>query len=467
MMQSKIRTDLVIQLVPWIDQFVNRIPYLEKESRRDYRKTLLSFITYMERNLARKSSPTMIKQETIAGWLKEMTARCCLQTVVSRVGTITRFLSFLEKNGVLQENPLARLQKQYPKRGFRGIVLALVGSSPQKSLQALKLPSRFSSPLGLHMQKFIALGRSQGKIYRAEEYILCSFDRFLGSYSDPPRQLSDSILRQWLNLFSRHRPGTLYQNFAVIRQFCLYLRRFDPNAYVPGPSLTPSLPPPFLPHIYSRTELVAILKAARQLKPSTWAPLRPQILYLLILLLYTTGIRLGEVLKLQLGDIDWENQSLYIRETKFFKSRSVPLSPSMMKELGDYLQLRQQSGAPTNPESPLFWNPHRQGPHSRAVIQKPFRRMLQRLGLKPTRGRSGPRLHDMRHSFAVHRLEDWYRRGVDVQSRLGLLSTYLGHGRVASTQRYLTMTTELLQQASQRFNQYSISNKHEENQNEK
>ena len=467
MMENKMKNEWGAHILSWIERFVAQIPHLQKVTRQKYRRILLTFVAYVERISGKKKClPIRIERKIIAGFLKEMRAHYSLYTVLSRVGIIDNFLSFLRKSGGLQKNPLTCLQKQFPSKGLKGIILALTGPSPQKSLRALKVPPEFASPLGANMKQFIALHQTQGRIYQSEVHIFRRFDRFLRSYSDPPRQLSDSILQRWLGLFSRAHSGHRYKIFKVIRRFCLYLRRLDPEAYVPDSSLGPSPPPPFFPHIYSRSELVALLKAARQLKPSGYSPLRPQTLYLLILLLYTTGMRLGEALKLQLADIDWKNRALHLRETKFFKSRLVPLSPSMMKEVEVYLQLRQRSGAPTNPQSFLFQNPHHKGPYSNSAIGEPFRRMVKRLGLPPTQGHSGPRLHDLRHTFAVHRLEDWYRRGVDVQSKLGLLSTYLGHVGIASTQRYLTMTTELLQQASQRFNQYFTSLNKEEKRNE-
>ena len=230
-------------------------------------------------------------------------------------------------------------------------------------------------------------------------------------------------------------PQHRYKNFIVVRRFCLYFRRFDPKAYVPDSFLSPSPPSPSLPHIYSRSEIAALLKEVKRLKPSTYSPRRGEMFYLLIVLLYTTGMRVSEVLSLRSGDIDWKRKALSIRKTKFFKSRLVPLSSSTMRQLEEYLQLRQGSGLPTHSESLIFQNLHRKGPYSKPAIQGPFREMLRHLGLKPTRGYSGPRLHDLRHSFAVHSLDEWYRRGKDVQSKLGLLSTYLGHLNIASTQR--------------------------------
>lgn len=454
MARLKMKIVLITQLLPWIERFLMKDSYLDEKTCRRYRHSILVFTTYLEKSSKNKKSFALkIKQKVITGWLKEITAHHTLTSALGRVGTVARFLSFLKENGVLQKNPLGTLQERYPREGLKGIVLALIGPSPRKSLQALKASPRFASPLGPYMKKFISLHRSQGEIYQRGEYMLSRFDRFLRSYSDPPKRLSDTIVRQWLSLFSKNGSITRYKSFLIVRNFCLYLRRFDPTAYVPDISLTSTPSSSFFPHIYSRAEVVAILKETRKLKPSTWTPLRPQTFYLLILLLYTTGIRLGEALRLRLNGIDWKEEALYIRETKFFKSRLVPLSHSMMKQLKNYVQLRQRVGLPTNSQSLLFQNPHKQGPYANSSIRETFQSLLEHLDLKSAE-HGGPRIHDLRHTFACHRLEEWYRKGENVQSKLGFLSTYLGHVNLDSTQRYLTMTTELLQQASKRFNQY-------------
>ena len=446
--------NLPIQLRNLVEQFISRNPNFKTCTQRSCRCSILKSLSCLEKTSWKNGLPINVKQDSIIRWLRKMKARyAALHTIVPRIRKVSDFFQFLKDNGYMSENPLEVLRKQYPRKGLKAVILALIGSSPQNSLKDLKPPSRFTSPLGTSMQKFIVLGRSQGKVYRAEEQILCSFDRFLAAHPDPPKQLSDSILKQWLNLFTDKSDAHRCRNFAVVRRFCFYLRRFNSEVYVPDISLTPPSPKPPLPHIYSADEIGTLLKALRHSKPSPQFFLRPQMLYILVLLLYTTGMRLGEALKIRLKDIDWEEEKIYIRETKFFKSRLVPLSGSMAKELEDYFQLRKGAGLPTSPESFLFQNPHRQRPYWNSTIEKVFRHTLKDLGLKPKQGYNGPRIHDLRHTFAVHRLERWYREGKDVQSRLGLISTYLGHVGIASTQRYLTMTTELLQQASQRFNQ--------------
>jgi integrase len=457
-MQGKAEDNLGRRLAPWIEKFIAGIPHVQGSTRRTYRYHVKRFVRYLEASSVRgKRLPIALKRETMVAWLRDRSARLSLRTIDSRIVPVCGFLSFLEGEGVLRRNPLKRLQERYPRKGLRGIVRALTGESPRKSLQALKARPRFTSPLGPSLQGFIALERSHGKLYEGEEGALRRFDRFLRSYPNPPRRLSDSILRRWLRLFSGLHPSHRYKNSVLIRKFCIYLRRFDPEAYVPD---SPTVPCPtrFLPHIYSRSQIASLLEAAGHLTPSAYSPLRPQMLRLLVSLLYTTGMRIGEALKLRLCDIDWKEETLHVREAKFFKSRLVPLSRSMAREMKRYVRLYRRSSVPINHDSPLFQNPRTQRPYSKSCVRGAFHLLCDSLGIRTPAG-ARPRFHDLRHTFAVHRLEDWYRKGEDVQSKLGLLSTYMGHGSISGTQRYLTMTTELLQHASGLFDQYFSSAK--------
>ena len=395
--------NLSIEVRNLVEQFVSRNPNHKECTRRGDRCAILKSLSYLEGNSWKGGLPTNITQASLIRWLKKMKKRyVALYTIMPRMRRVSGFFQFLKNNGYLKENPLDVLKKRYSRKGLKAVILALMESSPQKSLKDLKALPRFTSPLGKSMQNFIAFSRSQGKAYRAEEKLLCRFDRFLTSYSDPPEQLSDSILRQWINLFSDRSEAHQCKNFSVVRQFCLYLRRFDPESYVPDTSLSPPSPQLFIPHIYSKKEIVILLNALRQSKPSKQFRLRPQMLYILVLLLYTTGMRVGEALKLRLRDIDWKEEKLYIRETKFLKSRTVPLSRSMVKELKHYVQLREQDRLPTSPESFLFQNLHRPKAYDNSTISKLLRQILRDLGLKPKKGRRGARIHDLRHSFATY-----------------------------------------------------------------
>lgn len=206
----------------WIEQFVANIPYLKSCSRQMYRHVVLDFVRHIEKSSGKENFfSVVLKQGLIAGWLKEMSVKFSKHTVVWRAGILTHFFDFLEKRGCLGKNPLGQLQKKYPKKGLKGIVLALVGTSPQKSLQALERSPRFASFLGDQMQKFISLGRAQGKIYKETERFLCQFDRFLISYPYPPSKLSDSILKKWLSMFAKCSSSHQYESFYIVRRFCL------------------------------------------------------------------------------------------------------------------------------------------------------------------------------------------------------------------------------------------------------
>ena len=394
-----------------------------------------------------------MKQETVLGWIKEI-KRCypVHATVMNWVRIVAAFLTFLHNREIILESPLDLLKTQYPVRGLNGIVLALLSLNPEKSLQRLRAPDRFGSPLGKCMLDFIKLGRAQGKKYKTEEDVLFRFDQFLMTFDIPPPQLSVSIIKKWILQSSKTKPVTRYTNLGIIRRFCVYLRRFDPEAYLPDLSLVP-VRIHSKPYIYSETEIKALLRAASQLKASPHSPLRPQVFHLLIVLLYTSGLRIGEALKLRLCDIDMKNGGIYIRETKFFKSRMVILSPSMMNELKNFIFLSTRENGRNPPDTYLFRNPRLKTHYSPALIWSMFRSLLVSAEIKKSKG-YGPRIHDLRHTMAVHRLERWYREGENVQAKLGLLSTYLGHSNVSGTQVYLTMTPELLEHASCRFSEY-------------
>jgi site-specific recombinase XerD len=183
--------------------------------------------------------------------------------------------------------------------------------------------------------------------------------------------------------------------------------------------------------------------------------IEPITLRTIILLLYGAGLRVGEALALNLADVDLTGSLLSVRLTKFFKSRLVPLGRHLSHAMEAYFKWRQRTHPSVDKDSPFFVK--RTGGRVVSVtLQATFRRLREHAGVHRTdRGRYQPRMHDLRHSFAVHRLVDWYRQGADVQRLLPYLSVYLGHVHIAATQVYLTMTPELLEEANSRFEQYA------------
>jgi integrase len=180
----------------------------------------------------------------------------------------------------------------------------------------------------------------------------------------------------------------------------------------------------------------------------------------MLLLGCCAGLRLGEIVRLNMDDVDLTVGQIAIRETKFFKSRTLPLAHSVLAALRAYIEARRQGGAPQDGTSGLFWHAQRTGRYSYVMAAKLLVRVLRRAGMKPARGRVGPRIHDLRHAFVVHRMLQWYREGINPQSRLPYLAAYLGHKDINSTLVYLTITQELLQHASERFRIFGAHSLH-------
>ncbi len=245
------------------------------------------------------------------------------------------------------------------------------------------------------------------------------------------------------------------QRASVLRSFYRYAISRGLCTNSPLPTNAPKFPPPRTPHIYSTDELNRLLEATVRLQTPR-APLRAFSYRMLLLLLYSTGMRISEALSLALRDVDLLNRVLTIRDTKFFKTRLIPIGPKLTRELVAYTQrrLRQSPGA-VNDSSPLFAT--RSGGRWHCVVARElFRRIRRYAGVgREGNARYQPCLHDLRHTAAQHRIIAWYKAGHDVQSLLLHLATYLGHVDLASTQYYLTMTPELLDEASQRFQRYA------------
>jgi len=182
--------------------------------------------------------------------------------------------------------------------------------------------------------------------------------------------------------------------------------------------------------------------------------MRGRIYRTIFALLYGLGLRVGEVSRLCYADIDFERQLLVIRQTKFSKSRLIPFGPRIGTVLRDYLEARRRRNASITPSSPVF-SFGQDRPINPDTISQTFHALVPRLGLKIPSGVSPPRLHDLRHSFAVGTLLRWYRSGIDPQSRLLYLGVFLGHVSPDSTAVYLTIGTELLQKANRRFEQFA------------
>jgi integrase len=298
------------------------------------------------------------------------------------------------------------------------------------------------------MEAFLELKRAMGRRYQAVEAELHRFDRYVASLHEPVEFVTCELVHKWLIAKPHVRPATQESRAGVLRQFCLYLVRLEPRTYVPDRALFPARRPVFKAHVYSHEELRTLLIAALTVVPARFS-LRRETVHMMLLTLYATGLRAGEASRLCVSDVDLAACTLFVRRTKFFKSRLVPFSAGLADKLRAYLEAR-AARAPTNAQAPFFIN--RCGRAFAAPrLSALFHKLVDAVGIPRRTGVRGPCLHDLRHTFAMDRVLRWYREGADVQSKLPLLATYMGHGSVLATHVYLTATAELLQEASRRF----------------
>jgi site-specific recombinase XerD len=305
----------------------------------------------------------------------------------------------------------------------------------------------FVSVFADRFSDFVTFRRSGGVEFHGQIKQLRYFDRFLQQEDFLGRWPTADVVERYMTTIKHLHPLTRGSRFSIVRQFCLYLRLFEPKCFVPEKILRRERRPSQIPHIYSEAEIKDMLSAARELSPPD--SLRPKTCYTLFGLLYTAGLRCGESFALNLNDFNVEQNLLFIRDSKFGKSRLVPISPSTSEVLQRYIEQRILF-APAAPEHPLFIS-CRGNRLRHSTVAAAFQQVLKQCNLSGSQGCTGARLHWLRHSFACNRLLGWYREGKDVNSLLPALATYLGHVKISSTQVYLRATAELLEVANQRF----------------
>jgi site-specific recombinase XerD len=305
--------------------------------------------------------------------------------------------------------------------------------------------------LATAIEAYVTLKRSLGAVFTAQEAILRAFGRTLGDIA------LEAISAEACFTFCRGTgpPTRFWENkHQTLRGFFNYLLSRGHLAASPLQEPGPRADRSFRPYIYSHQELQRLLDATVTLT-STRFPLQPLTYRTLILALYGAGLRAREGLRLRCCDVDLSQRLLSIWDTKFFKSRLVPIGTDLCMTLETYRKAREALPKPAGSRS-AFFAARRGNAVSLQQLEKVFARLRQHAGVRrPQTDRWQPRLHDLRHTMAVHRVIAWYREGVDVEARLPLLATYLGHVNVSGTQIYLTMTPELLTEASLRFERYA------------
>jgi integrase/recombinase XerD len=310
---------------------------------------------------------------------------------------------------------------------------------------------RFRSRFGRAIEQYLATRRTLGRKNATAEYTLLEWDAFL--HQQKAKTIDRALFDLWARNARHFSPTSQLQRLYSIRRFLAYYAREHSRCFVPDSAFFPKPAPPRLPRLVSSAEMARVLAAATQLLNRKSNSIRSQTIQIGLTLLFCCGLRVRELLRLHLRHYDAAEQVLRIEMTKFNKSRLVPLSPSAALALEQYLERRRCCGIPTYPESVLMWCGRLPEPKA-AYTLSGFREIWQRLclsvGVVDERGRP-PRVHDLRHSFAVEALQRWYDDGENVQSRLPNLSAYLGHTGPSASHRYLHLTPALRSVASKRF----------------
>ena len=299
------------------------------------------------------------------------------------------------------------------------------------------------------VQQYLALRRGLGfKLHEAGK-VLPKFVTFLERKHTSV--ITTRLALDWAQQSSTAQPAEWARRLSFVRGFARYRSATDPRTEIPPEGLLPYRPKRARPYLYSEQEIRSLLRAA--LKLPAHGGLRPWTYYCLFGLLSVTGLRLGEARNLELQDVDLQAGLLTIRGAKFGKSRLVPLHGSTCHVLADYLARRKRHWAGRAVSSYVFvsnWGNRLDG----GTIHRIFYALSRQIGLRGPTDSHGPRLHDLRHRFAVMTLLRWYRAGEDAERRLPVLSTYLGHVHVADTYWYLSAWPELMHEAMARLERY-------------
>lgn len=301
------------------------------------------------------------------------------------------------------------------------------------------------------LTQYITYRKSLGEKFTTDEKILKYFCKKIG----PSIEIKD-ITENRVNDFLYGNTMTItlgwFRKHTALVGFYRYLLTRHDVITIPLPIILPKRPPPFIPYIYSQKELKLLFDTALDYQKIK-SPISPYMVRIVLILTYALGLRIHETLSIRLGDIDLENLVLTIQQSKFYKSRLVPFNQEIKEVIKDYLCWRKQQNQPHSSEIALFIGKNNQ-PFNIHTMQGIFQKIRRKAGIKRDDASLQPRIHDLRHTFAVNRLKSWYQENKNVQQLLPVLSTYLGHQQLSYTSVYLTMTDDLLREANLRFEQY-------------
>ena len=318
-------------------------------------------------------------------------------------------------------------------------------------------------PLAESIDRYLAHKRSLGKQLVKTEPMLRMLDGYLLAHEIAEvDQITTSHLEDFVASRPRHTPCSYNQLIGMMRRLFDWMVAHEILHDSPFHCKMRRATATRRPFLFNPEQARSLLDAALQLPSNPRAQNRGETYRLIFAILYGLGLRVGEVSRLRRHDVDLDKQLLVIRQTKFGKDRLVPFGPKMAGAIAGFLKCEESRFGPIPVESPVFsFNKRKKTPIGTNTISFTFHKLLPALQLAVQPGVASPHLHCLRHSFAVGTLLRWYREGVDPMTRLLDLSTFLGHASPSSTAVYLTITSELLECASQRFAHFAEGSRKE------
>lgn len=437
-----------------VTRYLNDLKYCSDRTKESYLYDILNFLSFMQREHGHSRGYILIDTCHLLDWICSIAPTVSSRRLAGIMNIVHHFIQTITDDGLISTNPMTEIKERYRKRGWAGIARAFKSKNPERYLESLRVVHVFTGHFGSQAQAYIELQRAAGKKYRSEELALIEFNRFISELSiDSSRAVTPGIVQEWIDGMNCTQQCCRGKAFVLRRFFhhLVSLGSIDNNPVadriidkigIPGRSCKP--------YIFEKEQIEEILCRARELPANSQFLLKPQTMFTVISILYTLGFRISEALKLRIKDIDVDQDTVYIAQTKFYKERFVPFGPKLGKCIKEYLKLRYTVYAPVRKNDFLFVGQN--GKHiSDVCIREVFKGLLKASGIIDGSEKVKPRLHDLRHTFAVHRLYRWYKEGTDVQSKLVLLSTFMGHFSIRSTQVYLSITDGILEEANKRF----------------
>ena len=413
------------------------------------------FLSFLKKNARCEHDNLVFTDSEIELWVNQISkTRTNVPTAATKITSVEKFFDLLTHEQMMPHNPVRIIKDRFGKRGWAGIIEALRSRNSKMALESIRIAPLFTGEFGTLAESYIKLQQSIGKNYD-KKIVLAQFNRFLKSQSiEKIHDITKSHIQDWDSTMSSCNNESRKRKLYILKQFFEYSCDMEVVNHNPvcdflvnsfGRSRKS-----FKPYIYTHDEITQLLLGAKKLAPNYMFTIKPQTLHMIIILLYGLGLRIGEALRFTIKDVDLHQKTLFIRNSKFYKDRIIPFGPKVGEHLKNYLDLRCKQFKSVRLDDPLFITRRCAFIRNR-TIQYVFWDVLKAAKIVVPQGQRRPRLHDLRHTFAVHRLLHWYKEGINVQDKLPLLSTFMGHVDIYSSQVYLTITDDILIEANNRF----------------